>query len=240
MKIKCLAIDDEPLALLQLRTMIEKTPYLELVGACEDAFEAIRILNEEEVDAIFVDINMPDLNGLDFVRSLTDKPIIVFTTAYREYAVEGFEVNAVDYILKPFGVPEFQKSAAKVKRQYELEQMALREQMLNDDNLFIKADYRTVRVSLSQIVYVESMSEYLRLHLDGGEKLVFLMSIKRLSEMLPRNQFMRIHRSHIININKVQEMSRMGIRMSDGTVLSVGDLYKEDVQRYINQRIINN
>lgn len=240
MKIKCLAIDDEPLALLQLRTMIEKTPYLELVGACEDAFEAIRILNEEEVDAIFVDINMPDLNGLDFVRSLTDKPIIVFTTAYREYAVEGFEVNAVDYILKPFGVPEFQKSAAKVKRQYELEQMALREQMLNDDNLFIKADYRTVRVSLSQIVYVESMSEYLRLHLDGGEKLVFLMSIKRLSEMLPRNQFMRIHRSRIININKVQEMSRMGIRMSDGTVLSVGDLYKEDVQRYINQRIINN
>lgn len=240
MKIKCLAIDDEPLALLQLRTMIEKTPYLELVGACEDAFEAIRILNEEEVDAIFVDINMPDLNGLDFVRSLTDKPIIVFTTAYREYAVEGFEVNAVDYILKPFGVPEFQKSAAKVKRQYELEQMALREQMLNDDNLFIKADYRTVRVSLSQIVYVESMSEYLRLHLDGGEKLVFLMSIKRLSEMLPRNQFMRIHRSHIININKVQEMSRMGIRMSDGAVLSVGDLYKEDVQRYINQRIINN
>lgn len=240
MKIKCLAIDDEPLALLQLRTMIEKTPYLELVGACEDAFEAIRILNEEEVDAIFVDINMPDLNGLDFVRSLTDKPIIVFTTAYREYAVEGFEVNAVDYILKPFGVPEFQKSAAKVKRQYELEQMALREQMLNDDNLFIKADYRTVRVSLSQIVYVESMSEYLRLHLDGGEKLLFLMSIKRLSEMLPRNQFMRIHRSHIININKVQEMSRMGIRMSDGTVLSVGDLYKEDVQRYINQRIINN
>lgn len=240
MKIKCLAIDDEPLALLQLRTMIEKTPYLELVGACEDAFEAIRILNEEEVDAIFVDINMPDLNGLDFVRSLTDKPIIVFTTAYREYAVEGFEVNAVDYILKPFGVPEFQKSAAKVKRQYELEQMALREQMLNDDNLFIKADYRTVRVSLSQIVYVESMSEYLRLHLDGGEKLVFLMSIKRLSEMLPRSQFMRIHRSHIININKVQEMSRMGIRMSDGTVLSVGDLYKEDVQRYINQRIINN
>lgn len=240
MKIKCLAIDDEPLALLQLRTMIEKTPYLELVGACEDAFEAIRILHEEEVDAIFVDINMPDLNGLDFVRSLTDKPIIVFTTAYREYAVEGFEVNAVDYILKPFGVPEFQKSAAKVKRQYELEQMALREQMLNDDNLFIKADYRTVRVSLSQIVYVESMSEYLRLHLDGGEKLVFLMSIKRLSEMLPRNQFMRIHRSRIININKVQEMSRMGIRMSDGTVLSVGDLYKEDVQRYINQRIINN
>lgn len=240
MKIKCLAIDDEPLALLQLRTMIEKTSYLELVGACEDAFEAIRILNEEEVDAIFVDINMPDLNGLDFVRSLTDKPIIVFTTAYREYAVEGFEVNAVDYILKPFGVPEFQKSAAKVKRQYELEQMAFREQMLNDDNLFIKADYRTVRVSLSQIVYVESMSEYLRLHLDGGEKLVFLMSIKRLSEMLPRNQFMRIHRSHIININKVQEMSRMGIRMSDGTVLSVGDLYKEDVQRYINQRIINN
>lgn len=240
MKIKCLAIDDEPLALLQLRTMIEKTPYLELVGACEDAFEAIRILNEEEVDAIFVDINMPDLNGLDFVRSLTDKPIIVFTTAYREYAVEGFEVNAVDYILKQFGVPEFQKSAAKVKRQYELEQMALREQMLNDDNLFIKADYRTVRVSLSQIVYVESMSEYLRLHLDGGEKLVFLMSIKRLSEMLPRNQFMRIHRSHIININKVQEMSRMGMRMSDGTVLSVGDLYKEDVQRYINQRIINN
>lgn len=240
MKIKCLATDDEPLALLQLRTLIEKTPYLQLVAACQDAFDAMKVLDEEEVDAIFIDINMPDLNGLDFVRSLSDPPLIVFTTAYSQYAIEGFKVNAIDYLLKPFGMPEFQKSAAKVKHQYELEKAALKEQSIIDDTLFVKADYRTVRISLKQIVYVESKSEYLQLHLDNGEKLMFLMSIKKLADILPAADFLRIHRSYIVNMNKVQEISKMRIKMNDDIYLPVGDMYKEEVQKYIDFRTINN
>lgn len=240
MKIKCLAIDDEPLALLQLRTMIEKTPFLHLVAACQDAFEAMKVLGEEEVDAIFVDINMPDLNGLDFVRSLEDSPLVVFTTAYSQYALEGFKVNAIDYLLKPFGMPEFQKSAAKVKHQYELERAAMKEQSIIDDTLFIKADYRTVRVSLKQIAYVESKSEYLQLHLDNGEKLMFLMSIKKFADILPASDFLRIHRSYIVNMNKVQEISKMRIKMNDDSLLPIGDMCKDDVQKYIDQRTINN
>lgn len=246
MSIKCIAVDDEPLALQQLKMMIEKTPFFELVGACEDAFQAISIINEQQVDAIFVDINMPDLNGLEFVRSLTTHPIVVFTTAYKEYALEGFEVNAVDYLLKPFGMPEFQKSAAKVKRQFELEQLAKSEptpekteNILTDDVLFVKADYRTVRVNLNEIIYIESKSEYLRMHLDTGEKLMFLMSIKRMAEILPENLFLRIHRSFIINANKVLEYQKLRFKMTNGDILAVGDLYKSDVQEFINKRMIN-
>lgn len=238
MKIKCLAIDDEPLALLQLSTLIEKTPYLQLVEACQDAFEAMKTLNEKDVDAIFVDINMPDLNGLDFVRSLTDPPLIVFTTAYSQYAIEGFKVNALDYLLKPFGMPEFQKTAAKVKRQYELERTAVREQSIVDDTLFVKAEYRTVRVSLRQIVYVESQSEYLQLHLDNGEKIMFLMSMKKMAEILPAPTFLRIHRSYIVNMNMVREITKMRMKITDDVFLPVGDIYKDDVQKYIDERTI--
>lgn len=236
--IKCLAIDDEPLALLQLRTMIDKTPFLQLVAACQDAFEAMKVLNEEEVDAIFIDINMPDLNGLDFVRSLAEPPLVVFTTAYSQYAIEGFKVNAIDYLLKPFGLPEFQKSAAKVKHQYELERAALKEQSLADDALFVKADYRTVRISLKQIDYVEAKSEYLQLHLDNGEKLMFLMSMKKLADILPATDFLRIHRSYIVNMNKVQEISRMRVKMNDNTSLPISDMYKDDFMQYVNSRTI--
>ncbi len=236
--IKCLAIDDEPLALLQLRTMIEKTPFLHLVAACQDAFEAMKVLGEEEVDAIFVDINMPDLNGLDFVRSLADPPLIVFTTAYSQYALEGFKVNAIDYLLKPFGMPEFQQSAAKVRHQYELEKAALKEQSLSGDTLFVKADYRTVRISMKQITYVESKSEYLQLHLDNGEKIMFLMSIKKLADILPASDFLRIHRSYIVNMNKVQEISKMRIKLNTDIHLPISDMYKDDVQKYIDERTI--
>lgn len=238
MKIKCLAIDDEPLALLQLQSMIEKTPYLQLVAACNDAFEAMKVLGEEEVDAIFVDINMPDLNGLDFVRSLDEPPLVVFTTAYSQYAIDGFKVNAIDYLLKPFGMPEFLNSAAKVKRQYDLEKTTLKEQNLKGDTLFVKADYRTVRISISQIVYVRSNSEYVELHLSNGERLMFLMSMKKIADILPDNDFLRIHRSYIVNMNRVREVAKMRITMEDNTELPISDMYKDEVQRYIDERMI--
>lgn len=241
MQIKCLAIDDEPLALLQLKSLIEKTPFLQLVAACDGAIEAYNVLNQNEVDVIFVDINMPDLNGLDFVRSLANPPLVVFTTAYSQYAVEGFMVNAIDYLLKPFGMPEFVKSAEKVRRQYELMhqgQQELTPETPANGTLFVKCDYRTIRINVSDINYVESMSEYLRIHLDNGEKLMTLMSMKRLDEMLPPKDFIRVHRCYIVNMNKVKEISKMRILIDADTYLPISDMYKDAVMTYINQRTL--
>lgn len=241
MQIKCLAIDDEPLALLQLKSLIEKTPFLQLVAACDGAIEAYNVLNQNEVDVIFVDINMPDLNGLDFVRSLANPPLVVFTTAYSQYAVEGFKVNAIDYLLKPFGMPEFVKSAEKVRRQYELMhqgQQELTPETPANGTLFVKCDYRTIRINVSDIKHVESMSEYLRIHLDNGEKLMTLMSMKRLDEMLPPKDFIRVHRCYIVNMNKVKEISKMRILIDADTYLPISDMYKDAVMTYINQRTL--
>lgn len=238
MQIKCLAIDDEPLALLQLKSLIEKTPFLQLVAACDGAIEAYNVLNQNEVDVIFVDINMPDLNGLDFVRSLANPPLVVFTTAYSQYAVEGFMVNAIDYLLKPFGMPEFVKSAEKVRRQYELMHQGQQELTPANGTLFVKCDYRTIRINVSDINYVESMSEYLRIHLDNGEKLMTLMSMKRLDEMLPPKDFIRVHRCYIVNMNKVKEISKMRILIDADTYLPISDMYKDAVMTYINQRTL--
>ena len=151
--IKCLAIDDEPLALQQLVTYIQKIPYLELVGECQSALEAKAIMERDIIDAIFIDINMPDLNGMDFVRSLAAPPIVVFTTAYSEYAVEGYKVNAVDYLLKPFGLDDFKRAAMKVKTQFELQnaQPAMVSTPDEDDALFLKTDYKVVRVNVCDI-----------------------------------------------------------------------------------------
>ena len=241
MQIKCLAIDDEPLALLQLKSLIEKTPFLQLVAACDSAIEAYNVLNQNEVDVIFVDINMPDLNGLDFVRSLANPPLVVFTTAYSQYAVEGFKVNAIDYLLKPFGMPEFVKSAEKVRRQYELIHQGQQEvtpDTLANGTLFVKCDYRTIRINVSDIKYVETMSEYLCIHLDNGEKLMTLMSMKKLDEMLSPKDFMRVHRSYIVNMNKVKEISKMRIMIDANTYLPISDMYKDAVMSYINQRTL--
>ena len=162
---KCIAIDDEPLALTQLSDYISQVPFLSLVKSCQDAFEAMKILSEEEVDLIFVDINMPDLNGLDFIRSLVNRPLVIFTTAYSEYAVEGFKLDAVDYLLKPFEFQDLLKAADKARRQFEyrlLEQQGEigNASQIKGDSLFVKSDYRVVRIDVKNIRYIEGMSEY--------------------------------------------------------------------------------
>jgi len=236
--IRVLAIDDEPLALMQLQKMIETTPYFSLVGVCSDAFEAMKIMEAEEVDAIFADINMPDLSGLDFIRSLAEPPIVVFTTAYSQYAIDGYKVNAIDYLLKPFGLPEFQMAASKVKKQYEMLQKTDNENHVEDNILFVKTDYRLVRINISEIQYIESQSEYLKLHLSSGPSLMVLMSIKRMSELLPSKHFIRIHRSYIVNMNHVVEISRLRVKMNEKTLLPIGDSYKDEALLFINQRTI--
>ena len=232
--IRVIAIDDEPLALQQLVTYINKVPFLELAAQCQSALEARRFLEHDTADAIFCDINMPDLNGMDFVKSLTAPPLVVFTTAYSEYAVEGFRVNAVDYLLKPFGLQDFMRAANRLR-----DRLAPQPQDTpDDDTLFLKTDYRMVKVAISAIRYVEGMSEYLKVWLDGEPKpIITLLSMKKLEERLP-DCFMRIHRSYIVNLTKIQEVNKNRVILDTDTSLPIGDLYKEAFQAYLDSKFL--
>ncbi len=234
--IKVLAIDDEPLALQQLVAYIKKIPFFELVAQCQSALEAREVMDREPVDALFCDINMPDLSGMEFVRQLPVRPIIVFTTAYSEYAIEGYKVDAVDYLLKPFGLQEFQRAANRLK-----ERMFPN---IGDDNLggsdvvFLKTDYRVVKVSIPDIRYIEGMSEYLKVWIEGEAKpIITLLSMKKMEERLP-DYFMRIHRSYIVNLNKIQEVNKNRIIMDAETYLPIGDIYKEAFQTYLDTKFL--
>ena len=233
MNIRCLAIDDEPLALQQLVAYISKVPFLQLAAQCQSAVEARAFLEHDTVDAIFCDINMPDLNGMDFVKSLAVPPLVVFTTAYSEYAVEGFRVNAVDYLLKPFGLQDFQRAASRLK-----ERLSESAPVDSDDTLFLKTDYRIVKVSIPDIRYVEAMSEYLKVWIQGEAKpIITLLSMKKMEERLP-DYFMRIHRSYIINLTMIQEVNKNRVIMDADTYLPIGDMYKEAFQAYLDTKFL--
>ncbi len=241
--IRCLAIDDEPLALRQLASYIEKIPFLELVESCESALDAHTVMEKEPIDAIFIDINMPDLNGMDFVKSLTSPPMVVFTTAYSEYAIDGFKVDAVDYLLKPFGMDDMLRAANKLKAHYELvngnKTTVQTTTAMDDDTLFFKTEHRVVRVDINKIRYIEGMSEYLRIHLDDSPRpLIVLLSMKKIEERLPRNTFMRIHRSYIINLKKIQEVNKSRVILDADTYLPIGDLYREAFNEYLNSKFL--
>ena len=236
---KVLAIDDEPLALQQLASYIRKIPFFELTAACQSAFEAQAVMEKESIDALFIDINMPDLNGLDFVRTLDTPPIIVFTTAYSDYAVEGYKVDAVGYLLKPFGMEEFQQVANKVKARHELLQQAEASPIDDDDAIFLKSEYKIIRINVDEIRYVEAMSEYLKIYTDHRPKpIVALLSMKKMEERLPASTFMRIHRSYIVNLHKIAELSKNRVLLGADESLPIGDLYREPLQQYIERKFL--
>ena len=241
--IRCMAIDDEPLALQQIAAYIGKVPFLELAAQCQSALEAHAFLQHDTVDVIFCDINMPDLNGMDFIKALAAPPLVVFTTAYAEYAVEGFKVNAVDYLLKPFGLQDVMRTANRIQERLQpLRPLTSHPSPLtseNDNIIFLKTDYRIVKVTISDIRYVEAMSEYLKVYLEGGAKpIVTLLSMKKMEERLP-DYFMRIHRSYIINLTKVQEVNKNRVIMDSETYLPIGDMYKETFQKYIDAKFLS-
>ena len=235
--IKCIAIDDEPLALTQLVGYINKVPFMELIKPCSSAFEAMEVLANNVIDLIYVDINMPDLNGLDFVRSLIHKPLTVFTTAYSEYAIEGFKVDALDYLLKPFGYSDFLKSANKVKQQYEL--LTLSNNQLNDEkHLFVKTEYRVVRLEIDSIIYIESMSEYVRIHTTQDKPIMSLLSMKVVEERLPASKFMRVHRSYIVNLQKIMEVTKGRLVMEGQVYIPISEQYKDLFNRYMGDNFL--
>lgn len=242
--IRCIAIDDEPLALRQVKSYISKIPTLELVAACSNAAEAQTVLDAESVDLLFVDINMPDINGIDFVRGLENPPMVIFTTAYSEYAIEGFRLDAVDYLLKPFAFSEFNKAVDKACSLFELIKLrdgktagveyeaVAPETETDEDYISVKADYKVTLVRHADIIYLESVGEYVRLHLTNGSTITTLFRLKNMESLLPERKFMRIHRSYIINLSHLTSFTRGKVYLSCGDDLPVGANYREAFREY--------
>ena len=233
--IKCIAIDDEPLALRQIRNYVGRTPELELAATFSDALAAREYLRGEEVDLIFVDINMPDLNGMDFVKTLSAPPMVIFITAYPQYAVESYKVSAVDYLLKPYGFAEF---TTAVNKAVALSASHTAPHSEPAESLFIKTDYRYVRISLSEIRFIKGYGEYLQIHIAGKTMpLVTLSSFAAIKERLTPN-FLQVHRSYIINMDRVEQIERNRVIMDAENHIPVGDSYKAAFQQYLTTRAI--
>ena len=234
MTIRCLLVDDEPLALDLLEGYVAKTPSLQLVGRCSSAFQAMEMLDKTEVDLIFLDIQMPGLSGLEFSRSLKDGPKVIFTTAFEQYALEGFKVDALDYLLKPISYPEFLNTVNKAKRWFEHYEKATIPEIRT--SIFVKADYKLVQIDFNNILYIEGLKDYVKFCLQDNEKpILSLMSMKSLEENLPDSKFMRVHRSFIVNLDKIKTIERNRIVFGK-EYIPISENYKEKFQKFVNER----
>jgi len=235
--ISCIAIDDEPLALRQIAEYIEKTPFLDIKATFESAIEALDFLNNNKVDLMFVDIQMPDLSGMDLVKSLEQRPEIIFTTAFSEFAVEGFKVDALDYLLKPLDYASFLKAANKAHTHFESLRIGSENLKISSDHLFIKSEYKVIRIEIDKILYIEGMREYVRIHLENSKPVMTLLSMKKIEQKLPSTWFMRVHRSYIVNLKKITTIERNRI-IFDDVYIPVSEQYKEKLQKYISDNFL--
>lgn len=220
-RLRCIAIDDEPPALEVLRAYVSQTPGIEMVQAFDDALSAGEFLRHNKVDLIFLDINMPDINGIDLARSLDQPPMIIFTTAYRKFAVEGFELKAIDYLLKPISPDRFKTAIQKAVEYYQYRRS---QQPSESDYLFVHSEYRMLKLPLAQIAYIESLEDYVRIHLTEGKPVMSLIPLKKVMERLPPDRFCRIHRSYIVAIDKVIAIQNRRAEILN-TALPISDSY---------------
>lgn len=235
MILNCIAVDDEPLALGLVCSFIEQTPFLNLVGKYSSAVTALSGLHEQKVDVIFLDIQMPDLSGIELARVLAQRPNagdtrIIFTTAFNQFAIEGFKVDALDYLLKPFNYEEFLRASNKALNYLQRISASKNEDAVvqtQENYLFLKVEYQLVKVAFDDILYIEGLKDYVKVHLQSQTKtLLSLTSLKALEEKLPPSKFMRVHRSYIISLDKIKSVTRNTLQIADITV-AVGDQYKE-------------
>lgn len=237
MKINCLIVDDEPLALDLLETHIEAVNDLQLVGRCENALDAMKMLRAHSVDLIFLDIQMPTLTGIDFIKSLSRKPKIIMTTAYKEYAFDAFQLDVVDYLLKPITFGRFLKAINKVLHQnYFPVQKEAAAPVFEEAFIYLKADKKSVKVILKDILYIESCRDYVRVYTEEASILAH-HRISALEEKLPESLFLRIHRSFIVSKNKVSAFTPSSVELG-GKVLSIGRLYKEQVMEFLQEKLV--
>jgi two-component system, LytTR family, response regulator LytT len=247
MILNCIAVDDEPLALGLVASFIEQTPFLKLAGKFSSAVEALRAIHSQKIDVLFLDIQMPDLNGIELARVLdnskSNKPRIIFTTAYNQFALEGYRVDALDYLLKPFNYEEFLHAASKALAYCELLEKsntpstatAAPQERIEDEYLFLKVEYQLVRIALNDILYIEGLKDYVKVWLKSAEKPVLsLTSLKSLEEKLPSKRFMRVHRSFIVSLDKINSITRNALQIGK-TNITVGDQYKEGFSQFLNK-----
>jgi DNA-binding LytR/AlgR family response regulator len=247
MTLNCIAVDDEPLALGLVSKFIEQTPFLNLVGKYSGAVDALKAIHQEKIDLIFLDIQMPDLNGIELARVLdkgADKPRIIFTTAYNQFALEGYKVDALDYLLKPFNYEEFLRAAQKALNYHELLNRpnttapaapAAEAEHADDNYLFLKVEYQLVRIALDDILYIEGLKDYVKVHLKNVDKAVLsLTSLKALEEKLPAKRFMRVHRSFIVSLDKITTMTKNSLQIGKMNI-AVGDQYKETFGHFLGR-----
>lgn len=228
----CIIIDDEPLALDLLETYIPKVPFLELKGAFSNPFEASDYLKNNAVDLVFLDIQMPDITGIQWLKTLSQPPIVIFTTAYSKYAVEGFNLDVLDYLLKPFDFKRFLKAVNKA-HDYLLLLQNVDNQAINN-HFFVKSEYQTIKIDFDTVLYIESMDDYCRIFLTNGKSILTLCSMKKMVEQLPPTLFCRVHRSYIIALSKIEKIVRKNVVISKKEI-PIGDSFSEIFSAILNK-----
>ena len=237
--INCIAIDDEPLALELLEDNIAQVPYLQLVGKCSNAIDALKLLKEINVDLVFLDIQMPGLTGLQFIQSLTVKPMFILVTAYEKFALEGFNLNVVDYLVKPVPLERFIRACNKAQELFELKKgnFVAGERNKDDDFFFINVDYSLVKVMYNNIIWIESLKDYIKIYLNDNTKpIVARLSLKSLEDELPPSMFLRIHKSYIVSKNFISSVKKSSVLLDNKTELPVGENYKDRIDELVGRR----
>jgi len=234
MNLNCVIVDDEPIARDILRTYIAQVPYLNLAGECSDAFEAMQLINKQSIDLVILDINMPRLSGLDMLRTLKKYPAIIITSAYPDYALEGFELSVTDYLLKPFAFPRFVQATEKVLNHNSPNQQSTPHE--NDDFIMVKSDKKLTKVFFNDITYVEAYGNYIFIHC-GQERIMSKQTLTQFEEQLPAGNFVRIHKSYIVSMRAVKFFEGGELSIGDKK-LPVGKVYRNDMLRKFNNRFL--
>lgn len=227
MEIKFIVIDDEPPALQVIKTYAQEFPWLKLQHTFTDAISAAEYLRHSQVDLIFLDIHMPDINGLDLARGLTFRPMIIFTTAYKQYAFDGFELDAIDYLLKPIPFQRFEKAVQKAQLHQQQHMLPVAA-----ESLLVYSSYHMVKIPLHEIIYIESLEDYIRIHLTQQAPVLTLMTMKKMQEKLPAARFRRIHRSYIVSVDKVRSVLNRKVTLSSSAELPVSDSYSDFIREW--------
>jgi DNA-binding LytR/AlgR family response regulator len=239
MKTNCIIVDDEPLALDVLEQYIQRIPELHIVARCNNAIEAREALSRHSIDLVFLDVQMPEVSGLEFIRSLENPPLIIITTAHPDYALEGFNLDVTDYLLKPVSFERFAKSAHKAIEQIELKRNANFRNMEEDGFFFVKADQKLVKLRFDDIFFVEALADYVKIH-TNEKRIVTLQTMKKMEEKLPSDQFIRVHRSYIVCIKKIKAVSGNKIEINSDFKIPIGKNYKTSLFNYlITNNMIN-
>lgn len=245
--LRCAIIDDEPLAIGLLESYVKRTPFLELCGSYSSAVQAIKLLPEQPIDLLFLDIQMPELNGLEFSRLVPESTRIVFTTAFGQYALDGYRVNALDYLLKPISYTDFIEAANKALKWFELQRKvdlpaetgatAINESV-HDKYIYVKSDYKLMQIDLEKILYIEGLKDYIKIHLEGESKpILSLVSLRTMEEKLPSTRFLRIHRSFIVQKSKIKLIDK-GRIVFGKEYIPISESYKQELQNYVNEHTI--